>query len=60
MDTTGLPASTGHMTARQCRDVKVDVDQPRIVQVDGDPVGTASTVHVRVDESAVDIAVPRQ
>lgn len=55
-----LPASTGHMTARQCRDVKVDVDQPRIVQVDGDPVGTASTVHVRVDESAVDIAVPRQ
>ena len=48
------------MTARQCRDVKVDVDQPRIVQVDGDPVGTASTVHVRVDESAVDIAVPRQ
>ncbi|MDN6428439.1 MAG: hypothetical protein L0J79_01205 [Propionibacterium sp.] len=53
-----MPTSTGQIAFRQAPAASVHVDRPQVVQVDGDAVGRARTVHVRVTAGALDIAVP--
>lgn len=57
---TNTALSTGQIASRQARAVTVTVDEPQIVQVDGDALGRARTVHARVDAGALIIAVPRK
>jgi len=52
-----IPTSTGQIAFRQAPAASVHVDRPQVVQVDGDALGRARTVHVRVDAGALDIAV---
>lgn len=52
-----MPTSTGQIAFRQAPAASVHVDRAQVVQVDGDAVGRARTVHVRVDGGALDIAV---
>lgn len=44
---------------RQVRWVKIEVDRPYFVQVDGDPVGEASKLVCRVEQGALTVRVPR-
>lgn len=53
-----MPASTGQIAFRQAPSASVHVDRAQVVQVDGDALGRARTVHARVDGAALDIAVP--
>lgn len=53
-----LPASTGQIAFRQARAATVTVDRPQVVQVDGDAIGSARIVHVRLHEHALDVSVP--
>ncbi|WP_241157604.1 diacylglycerol kinase family protein [Schaalia sp. ZJ1691] len=50
--------STGKIAFRQARLASVSVDEPQVVQVDGDAIGTARTVSARIQGHALDIAVP--
>ncbi|MCD4557807.1 diacylglycerol/lipid kinase family protein [Schaalia sp. lx-100] len=50
--------SLGRIVFRQARGADVSVDQAQIVQVDGDAVGRARRIHVRIQRAAVDIAAP--
>ncbi|WP_312349400.1 diacylglycerol kinase family protein [Actinomyces sp.] len=52
-----MPTSTGQIAFRQAPAASVHVDRPQVVQVDGDALGRARTVHVRVEAGALDIAV---
>lgn len=52
------PASTGSVRFRQAKGASVLAQSPQVVQVDGDAIGTARAVHVRLDRGALDIAVP--
>ncbi len=54
-----LPLSTGQIAFRQAPAVSVTTKLPHTVQVDGDAVGTASTVHTWNDYNALDMSVPR-
>ncbi len=55
------PVNTKHDIAqiqfRQTTDARADISKPYPVQVDGDPIGSARTVHVRVDPGALLIRV---
>lgn len=53
-----LPLSTSGLSFRQATAVRVHVDSPRTVQVDGDALGESCTVHVRVQPDALDMSVP--
>ncbi|MDC4233402.1 diacylglycerol kinase [Actinomyces sp. B33] len=55
---TNLPVSTGRIAFRQAEGASVTCEDPQVVQVDGDAIGTARTVHARVQRLALDIAVP--
>ena len=56
--TFNLPQSTGRIRFRQAEGASVQAEIPQVVQVDGDALGTARLVHVRVDRGALDISVP--
>lgn len=56
--TFNLPQSTGRIRFRQAEGASVHTQTPQAVQVDGDAIGTARLVHVRVDRGALDVAVP--
>lgn len=56
--TFNTPSSTGHIRFRQAQGASVLAQTPQVVQVDGDAIGTARAVHVRLDQGALDIAVP--
>ncbi len=55
------PVNTKHDIAqiqfRQASDARADISKPYPVQVDGDPIGTARTIHARVDAGALLIRV---
>lgn len=51
--------STGSIRFRQAEGASVSARTPQVVQVDGDPIGTARVLHVRIDRGALDIAVPQ-
>jgi diacylglycerol kinase family enzyme len=53
-----LPAGLGSIDFRQAQGATVTVDAPEVVQVDGDAIGSARTVHARVDAGALDVSVP--
>jgi diacylglycerol kinase family enzyme len=53
-----LPTGLGSIDFRQARGATVTVDAPEVVQVDGDAIGSARTVHARVDAGALDVSVP--
>ncbi|MDD9205663.1 diacylglycerol kinase, partial [Georgenia sp. 10Sc9-8] len=48
-----LPYSTGSIEFRRARSVVVRTEEPEHVQVDGDLVGFATTIHVRVEKSGL-------
>ncbi len=50
----------GMIQFRQAAAVRVDLARAQPIQVDGDPVGTARIIHVRVDPGALIVRVPRQ
>lgn len=56
--TMNLPVSAGKIQFRQAEGASVAAQSPQVIQVDGDAIGTARTVHVRLDPQALDIAVP--
>lgn len=53
-----LPVSTGKVAFRQSRGASVSADEAQVCQVDGDPIGLAHTMHVRMQADALDVAVP--
>ncbi len=53
-----LPTGLGSIDFRQAESASVTVDGAQVVQVDGDPLGWARTVHARVDAAALDMSVP--
>ena len=59
LKTFNLANSTGQIHFRQAEGVSVRAHTPQTVQVDGDPVGTATTVHVRIDQGVLDVSVPK-
>ncbi len=52
-----IPTTTANVAFRQAPAASLSVDLARPVQVDGDLVATARTVHVRTDPGALDVAV---
>ena len=55
-----LPLSTGTLAFRQARGASVTADEAQVCQVDGDPIGVAHTMHIRMQAGALDIAVPAE
>ena len=55
-----LPVSTGTLAFRQARGASVTADEAQVCQVDGDPIGVARTMHIRMQAGALDIAVPAE
>ena len=55
-----LPVSTGTLAFRQARGASVTADEAQVCQVDGDPIGVAHTMHIRMQAGALDIAVPAE
>lgn len=54
-----LKNDLGAIQFRQTSSARVDISKPYPVQVDGDPVGEARTVHARVDAGALIIRAPK-
>lgn len=55
-----LPVSTGTVAFRQARGASVVAQAAQAVQVDGDALGTARTMRVRIQPDALDVAVPAE
>ncbi|RRR28318.1 diacylglycerol kinase [Schaalia georgiae] len=55
-----LPVSTGTVAFRQARGASVAAQTAQAVQVDGDALGTARTMRVRIQPDALDVAVPAE
>lgn len=55
-----LSVSTGKVAFRQARGASVTADEPQVCQVDGDAIGVAHTMHIRMQAGALDIAVPAE
>ena len=53
-----LPVSTGKVTFRQAKGASVTAEEAQVCQVDGDAIGLAHTMHIRMQAGALDIAVP--
>ena len=53
-----LPVSTGTVAFRQAKGASVTAEEAQVCQVDGDAIGLAHTMHVRMQAGALDIAVP--
>ena len=55
-----LPVSTGTVAFRQARGASVIAQAAQAVQVDGDALGTARAMRVRIQPDALDVAVPAE
>ena len=55
-----LPVSTGTVAFRQAKGASVTAEEPQVCQVDGDAIGLARTMHVRMQAGALDVAVPAE
>lgn len=55
-----LPVSTGTVAFRQARGASVIAQAAQAVQVDGDALGTAQAMRVRIQPDALDVAVPAE
>ena len=55
-----LPVSTGTVAFRQAKGASVTATKPQVCQVDGDAIGLARTMHVRMQAGALDVAVPAE
>ena len=55
-----LPVSTGTVAFRQAKGASVTAEEPQVCQVDGDAIGLARTMHVRMHAGALDVAVPAE
>ena len=55
-----LSVSTGKVAFRQAKGASVTADEPQVCQVDGDAIGLAHTMHIRMQAGALDIAVPAE
>ena len=55
-----LPVATGTVAFRQAKGASVTADEAQVCQVDGDAIGVARTMHVRMQAGALDIAVPAE
>ena len=55
-----LPVSTGTVAFRQAKGASVTAEEPQVCQVDGDAIGLAHTMHVRMQAGALDVAVPAE
>ena len=53
-----LPVSTGKVAFRQAKGASVTAEEAQVCQVDGDAIGLAHTMHIRMQAGALDIAVP--
>ena len=53
-----LPVSTGKVAFRQAKGASVTAEGAQVCQVDGDAIGLAHTMHVRMQAGALDVAVP--
>ena len=53
-----LPVSTGTVAFRQAKGASVTAEEAQVCQVDGDAIGLAHTMHVRMQAGALDVAVP--
>lgn len=59
MKPLNLKNDPGSIQFRQTQRTRVDISRPYPVQIDGDPIGSARTIHARVDPGALVIRVPR-
>lgn len=55
-----LPVATGTVAFRQAKGASVTSKEAQVCQVDGDAIGVAHTMHVRMQAGALDIAVPAE
>ena len=55
-----LPVSTGKVAFRQAKGASVTSEEAQVCQVDGDAIGVAHTMHIRMQPDALDIAVPAE
>ncbi len=55
-----LPVSTGTVAFRQAKGASVTAEEAQVCQVDGDAIGFAHTMHIRMQAGALDIAVPAE
>ena len=55
-----LPVSTGKVAFRQAKGASVTAEEAQVCQVDGDAIGLAHTMHIRMQAGALDIAVPAE
>ena len=55
-----LPVSTGKVAFRQAKGASVTAEEAQVCQVDGDAIGVAHTMHIRMQADALDIAVPAE
>ena len=55
-----LPVSTGKVAFRQAKGASVTAEEAQVCQVDGDAIGVAHTMHIRMQAGALDIAVPAE
>ena len=55
-----LPVSTGTVAFRQAKGASVTAEEPQVCQADGDAIGLARTMHVRMHAGALDVAVPAE
>ena len=55
-----LPVATGTVAFRQAKGASVTSKEAQVCQVDGDAIGVARTMHVRMQAGALDIAVPAE
>ncbi|MDO4260428.1 MAG: diacylglycerol kinase, partial [Actinomycetaceae bacterium] len=53
-----LPTSTAQIAFRQARGASVRLESAQVIQVDGDPLGTARQVYTRIQAGALDVSVP--
>ena len=55
-----LPVATGTVAFRQAKGASVTSKEAQVCQVDGDAIGVAHTMHIRMQAGALDIAVPAE
>ena len=55
-----LPVSTGTVAFRQAKGASVTAEEAQVCQVDGDAIGLARTMHIRMQPGALDVAVPAE
>ena len=56
---TDVAASSDSVTHRRLRSVTVDLDEPRVLELDGDDVGETSQVEFSIQPGALQVRAPR-